>query len=139
MRLRSRIDAAAQPGLPARNPFRFGAVPAARAPVVQRPAPLPSVAETVVQPSAPPITLVGLAEQSIDGAVVRTAVLSMSESLHYVKAGERVGSSYEVVTVGEDVVELKDLVSGTLRTLRPQPYPVIPSVTIPEGGRPGPP
>jgi len=118
MRLRARVDAAARPNPPARNPFRFGAEPVVRrSPQPQSPvaevAPVPNVA-----PTAPPLVLVGLAEQSVDGASVRTAVMSMAQTLYYVKAGDRVGSAYEVVAVEADAVEVKDLVSGATRTIR---------------------
>ena len=63
------------------------------------------------------LTLVGVAEQTVDGETVRTAVLSMSTQLYYVKAGERVGAAYEVVAVEAGAVEVKDLVSGAVRRI----------------------
>jgi hypothetical protein len=117
-RLRARIEAAAAPAPPARNPFRFGSTPPARsaapAPAPLPPAPLP---ESVPAPSAPPLALIGVAEQTIDGQVVRTAILSMGKDLYYVKTGERAGSAYEVVAIDAEGVEVKDLVSGSVRRI----------------------
>ena len=52
----------------------------------------------------------------MSGTPVRTAILSGLGDVFLVKAGEIVASRYEVVAVGADAVELRDL--GTGRTLR---------------------
>jgi hypothetical protein len=118
-RLRMRTEAASTPVPAARNPFRFGSTPPARS-TAPAPAPLPpaSQPEAVAAPSAPPVALIGVAEQTVDGQVVRTAILSMGKDLYYVKAGERAANAYEVVAIDADGVEVKDLVSGSVRRIR---------------------
>jgi hypothetical protein len=67
-----------------------------------------------------PLTLSGIAEDvgpDSDGApLVRTAVLSGLGDVFLAKAGDTILSRYEVVAIGADAVELKDLT--TLRTIR---------------------
>jgi hypothetical protein len=117
-RLRARVDASSRPTPPARNPFRFEAAPASRTTSPRASLPLAVMPEAPAVPSAPAITLVGVAEQTVDGETVRTAVVSMTQQLFYVKAGERIGTAYEVLAVGADSVDVKDLASGSARRVR---------------------
>ena len=67
----------------------------------------------------PPLQLIGIAEKKVGDTLVRTAMLSPgdADALIMAKAGETILGAYEVVAVGVDAVELKDLVTGTSRTL----------------------
>jgi hypothetical protein len=114
-RLQTRLDSAGPMPEPARNPFRFGDPPVARAPVA-RPAPVLTLPPVPAVPPPPALTLSGIAERTRDGQSVRTAIIVAPDKLYFVAAGDRVTSRYEVVAVGTDAVELTDLLD--LTTLR---------------------
>ena len=108
-----------------RNPFRFRDPGASSAAGVRAPgdtAPEPpgngTRPETPPAPPEPPLRLIGMATDEIDGAVVRTAVLSTSQGVALVRAGDNV-AGYEVSSVEADAVELSGA-DGTRRlSLRP--------------------
>lgn len=118
-RLRERLDAAPSPKAPFRNPFSFAERPAP----VTRTTRLPVstvVAEAVpVAPPEPPLELIGIAEKKVGDAMVRTAMLSPgdADALIMAAVGQKILGAYEVIAVGADAVELKDLVTGATRTL----------------------
>jgi hypothetical protein len=114
-RLQTRLDSAGPMPEPARNPFRFGDPPVARAPLA-RPAPALTLPPVPAVPPPPTLTLAGIAERTRDGHTVRTAIIVAPDKLYFVAAGDRVTSRFEVVAVGADAVELKDLLDST--TLR---------------------
>lgn len=115
-RLRVRLeDAAARPRPPERNPFRFGTAPARPAPAVSPLAAVPAPAPAEVLPAAPAVSLIGIAGRTIDGTLVRTAVISMGGTLYYVAAGDAVGTAYDVEAVEAEAVQLRARPSGTPR------------------------
>jgi hypothetical protein len=62
--------------------------------------------------------LIGIAEDKADGGVVRTAMITgEAEDLFLVVRGDSVAGRYEVVAIGADAVELKDLTTGAIRRL----------------------
>jgi hypothetical protein len=109
-RVRERLRPTAAPQQ-TRNLFRFSA-PAAR------PAPPPSVAAAsdtpaAVAPVAPPMRLIGIAEDVTPEGPVRTAIVTASEQLYLVKEGEAVTLRYRVARISTDTIELVDLSDGT--------------------------
>ena len=118
-RLRKRLDSAPSPRAPLRNPFSFAERQAA--PVrATRPAPAPELpAAAPAVPAEPRIQLIGIAEKKVGDTIVRTAMLSPgdADALIMATAGQQILGAYEVVAVSVDAVELKDLVTGTTRTL----------------------
>lgn len=100
---------------PARNPFRFVARPAvvAAAPRIAEPPPGP-LAE---QPGSDllPYTLSGMAADTIDGRLQRTAIISTASDVLFVKEGDHVGR-YVATAVDEHGVELT-AADGTIRRL----------------------
>ncbi|HSL20514.1 MAG TPA: hypothetical protein VK886_03200 [Vicinamibacterales bacterium] len=115
-RLRERLASAPRPAAGGRNPFaldersaRPGAARVAAAMADEIPA-------VVTVPEPPLLVLSGIAEDGAPGATVRTAILSGLGDVFLVKAGDVVASRFEVVAVGADAVELRDL--GTGRTIR---------------------
>ena len=115
-RLRQRLAEQSRFVAPARNPFRFSG-PAAPPPAngAGRVA-TDFVAATIVPraPEPPPIlvpTLVALTEDvGPDGAVVRTAVLSMGDDMAIVKTGQTF-SRFQVQSISATTVELVDVTS----------------------------
>ncbi len=103
-RLGTRVRAEIEYREPARNPFRFSARAIPSAPRDDRrvQAQLADVA-----PPQPALTvrLSGIATDTIDGRPQRTAILSTSSGLVFVREGGAVGE-YRVGTVGEDAVDL---------------------------------
>lgn len=111
-RLRARLGAAPVPADAGRNPFLFA----------QRvlPAPRRTASATMAAPELPldlqpepaPFTLSGIATDDGPDGPARTAVLSGLGDVFLAKAGDTIASRYEVVAVGADAVELRDLASG---------------------------
>ena len=120
-RLRERLAQAPAPREAIRNPFRFAErrSPAARvgratSPTSAAPAPL-VMAPEIREPS---LQLIGVAETKTKDGLVRTAMISGGYSeLMLVTAGQRILGRYEVVAVGADAVELKDVDTGAIRRL----------------------
>jgi hypothetical protein len=117
-RLRARVAAAPEPAGSGRNPFIFHVRPAA-----PRSAPRVSAGSAdemlpaLSIPEPPPLSLSGIAEdEGAEGVRIRTAVLSGLGDVFFAKAGDTILERYEVVAVGADAVELRDLTSG--RTIR---------------------
>ena len=117
-RLRERLAQAPAPREAIRNPFRF----ADRRPAAARPqrtlplaeAPSPAVPEI----REPALQLIGVAETNTKDGPVRTALITGGHSeLMMVTVGQRILSRYDVVAVGADAVELKDLETGVIRRL----------------------
>lgn len=115
-RLRARLAAAPRPADGGRNPFAVEERPASPAPARVRAATIDEFPAVVTVPEPPLLVLSGIAEDGEAGAPVRTAILSGLGDVFLVKAGETVASRFEVIAVGADTVELRDL--GTGRTLR---------------------
>lgn len=119
-KLRKRLEGAPSPKAPFRNPFSFAARPAA-VPRAKTPAAVEPVAfePAPTLPAEPPLQLIGIAEKKVGDAMVRTAMLSPgdADALIMATAGQKILGAYEVVAIGVDAVELKDLVTGAARTL----------------------
>ena len=109
-RLRERLTNPPDYPQPVRDPFRFGARP-------EPPRPKPTVSpaltdRAVVVPPPPALPkLVAIATSVVDGALVRTAVLSVGDDLQIVKAGETY-QKFSIRTIGIDVVEIVEPESG---------------------------
>jgi hypothetical protein len=119
-RLRRRIGTAPAPTGPMRNPFAFDnhedEVHVARR--SSRPVAPPAVTEVAEVSSEPPLSLLGIAEQTTPRGLVRTAMISSGgDDLALVTEGQTLGLRYRVVAVGADAVELKDLLTGATRRL----------------------
>jgi len=103
-RLQSRL--APEPAFrePSRNPFRFGqrVVPRRAERVVA-----PQVQDTLpaIAPVRPAIRLRGIATDTVDGAVQRTAIVTTDAALLLVREGEMAGV-YRVTKIEEETVEL---------------------------------
>jgi hypothetical protein len=69
---------------------------------------VPAAAPVSAASVAPPLKLVGIAEDGPADAVVRTAVLSGLGDLFLVKEGESVGARYQVSVISANSVELVD-------------------------------
>jgi hypothetical protein len=111
-------DAREAPRDGGRNPFRFaGDTRAPREPAPAVPASRLTAPEQPAVPSAPLVSLIGVAERTVNGRTVRVAVLLMGGKVLYASTGERVGGRYEVTGVGADAVELTDLTDGSTRRL----------------------
>jgi len=120
----ARLDAgrgAPRPGLtPARrNPFHFverTAAPGARPTGRRGPAFSTAGAEEVTS-AAPPVRLIGIAEDRSTGALVRTAIVSTADGLFLVKEGERFAHRFEVRQITASGVQLRDVVAAADVTL----------------------
>jgi hypothetical protein len=119
-RLRSRLAHAPEPAGSGRNPFAFDTprvAPPSRPPMLIPAAGSPAAID-IAEP--PPLTLSGIAEEEGAGELAgtrwRVAVLSGFGDVYLARAGDTVLSRFEVVQVGADAAELKDLTTG--RTIR---------------------
>ena len=64
----------------------------------------------------PALELVGVAESTSPEGIVRTAMITGGHNeLMMVTAGQRILGRYDVVAVGADAVELKDVETGGIR------------------------
>jgi hypothetical protein len=118
VRLRERLAQAPAPDFHSRNPFTFAPLRLARAP---SPPTMGTSPETEPVPSvvAPPVlVLMGIAEDTSAEGLRRTAVIGGADNaLYMVIEGETFADRYSVTTIGQDAVELKDLVTGAYRRL----------------------
>jgi hypothetical protein len=121
-RLRARVPAAAGYHAPTRNPFRFARVEESGG---DRPASPPPVED--LPPAAIPqtptlrVTLSGIAENTVAGDVVRTAVISTPDDVLLVKEGDSVAGQYRVTRITADSVELTRASDGVVVRLALQP------------------
>jgi len=115
-RLQARIRRETAYVRPQRNPFQFEAPrPAAetRATIVE---PLPIDLSVPEIHTAPSVTLAGVAEDSLQSGVERTAILSSPTGVLVVRIGDEVLGQYRVAAIEETAVELLSLTDGS--TLR---------------------
>jgi hypothetical protein len=113
-RLHRGVAATAPFEQPRRNPFRFGARPAAAPPAadvetIAAPEPLP-----VQLP--PAITLAAIAIDPVDGGTERTAVLTTPTGIVFAKEGQVVGD-YRVEAIDDDGVDLVSVGDGGVKRL----------------------
>jgi hypothetical protein len=109
-RLQTRVSAETDYQPPARNPFRFGARPAAkptgRASSSERiPDPPAAVSPEPSAPPPPPIRLSGIVTNTVDGVRQRAAVLTTVDGVITAREGETAGA-YRIVRVDEDAVDV---------------------------------
>jgi len=116
-RLRQRLATAPAPQGPIRNPFVFAprAAPRVASAAPRRTAEV--VAEVAATPE-PSLTLLGIAESKTAKGLTRTAVIGTDgDDVLMVTEGEELAARYRVVAIGPDVIELKDLTTGSVRRL----------------------
>jgi hypothetical protein len=105
------------PRNPARNPFQF-VEPSTLA--TQRDAhqgELPLIVPPSPSLREPLPVLVGLAEDQVEGAPIRTAILSYSAETILAREGDELAERYFVERISSDSVILRDLRAGTVLTL----------------------
>ncbi len=110
-RLHARLDAAPRPRAPERNLFEFAAPPTPRVTATSTPTPAPAEPPGL---TAPPFALTGVAENKKDDATERTAILTGDNQIYFAKVGDRVIGLYDVVAVGADAIELREVASGQI-------------------------
>lgn len=118
-RLHERLGPTAAPTR-SRDLFRFGG----RAPkrvtgpgrVRAVPQAVPEAAVPVVPP-APPLSLIGIAEDAVADGVVRTAIVSGLGDVFLVKTGESIRDRYRIGSVSADAVQIIDLATDSASTL----------------------
>ena len=118
-RLKERLAAAPLPPDPLRNPFTFRrAVPAPQTAVRRIVAAVAPEPAPVLVPAEPELVLIGIAEQRIDNAAVRTAVITTAgDELLMVGVGDAVLQRYKVAAISATAAELQDLTTGQVRRL----------------------
>ena len=118
-RLHERLQPVATPREPGRNLFSFGrsksrqAGPARPIRLAEDAGPI----STPTSPAPPPLKLSGIGEDAGPDGVVRTAIISGLDQLFLAKEGESVTLRYRVLRISSDVVELTDLVDGSVLRL----------------------
>jgi hypothetical protein len=114
-RLQDKLRPTTPPRQPGRNLFTYHA-PAPPPPPASKPA--LSEAAVVFAPPVPALKLAGIAEDAdLNGAPVRTAIISSEGQLFMVTEGENVTTRYRVMKISAEVVELLDLEMNTPRRL----------------------
>jgi hypothetical protein len=114
-RLHARIQEVVEYREPSRNPFRFGARIQARPTPAAASAPQPESEPMTTVPARPTllIALAGIAQDTVDGRTVRTAIVSMPDGVQLVKEGDVVAGQYKVGAIGADAVELVRVSDGS--------------------------
>ncbi len=112
-RLRQRLSQEIPAPAPSRDPFRFRVAeppaPAKTSAKVPSPEKLPAPSPNAAPP-APVVlmpTLIGITEETANGVVTRSAVLSMGDDMAIVKAGQTF-ARFIVQTIGPSSVEIVD-------------------------------
>ena len=118
-RLHERLHPTATP-LQTRDLFQYSAARSASAP--SRHAPMaPTPVEASLTPAvvidAPPLKLIGIAEDGQADAVVRTAIVSAPGDVLLVKIGDLVGDRHRVAGISTTAVELVDTADDSRLTL----------------------
>ena len=117
-RLRARLAQAPAPRAAIRNPFRFGDRPATPVRTGRAKVPPPVAVAATPELREPALQLIGVAETSTKEGLVRTAMIAGGyDELMMVTPGQRILGRYEIVTVGADAVELRDVTTGAVRRL----------------------
>jgi hypothetical protein len=115
-RLRERLRPTSAPQLPSRNLFEFSRTTPARAA-----SPVPRDLAEAQAPrtawAAPPLKLVGMAEDPGPEGPVRTAIISGYGQLFLVKEGDRITSRYQVAKISGEAAEIRDLDDNSTLTL----------------------
>ncbi len=116
-RLRERLHPVVEPQHPARNLFQFSS--RAAAPPSRVDPPPPAISETPAQrvPAAPPLKLVGIAEDPGPDGPIRTAIISGLGQMFFVKEGDSIAGRFRVQHLSGEVAELSDLADSTIYRL----------------------
>lgn len=113
-RLHVRIQEVIEYREPSRNPFRFSArIQTLPAPVASAPQPESEPMTSVPARPTLLLALAGIAQDTIDGRTVRTAIMSMPDGVQLVKEGDVVAGQYKVAAIGADAVELVRISDGS--------------------------
>jgi hypothetical protein len=101
---------------PSRNPFRFTqrVRPATAQPRASEPEIFDEPLTEAPQMPSLRVSLTGIAEDTIGGATVRTAVLSTPDDVLLVKEGEMVAGQYKVTAITGTSVELTRVSDGSV-------------------------
>jgi hypothetical protein len=99
---------------PSRNPFRFSEPKQLQRAVV--PAPVVAAPVAPIAPPPPQITLDGIASDTVDDVMQRTAILSTDAGVVLAKEGDQV-AGYRVARVAPDSVELTKVSDGSVLRL----------------------
>jgi hypothetical protein len=111
-RLRAEVGGMPSPMGSGRNPFRFGATErSARAAVPAQHTAAPAEVAADPAPDRPVMQLLGVADDGTGTPRVRTAVIATARQLYLVREGEQIALRFQVLRIGDDAVELRDLVS----------------------------
>lgn len=106
-RLARGLDLQARPGPPSRNPFRFGvATPAPTVAPAASVVPAAAAAPTAAAHAVPSLSLAGIAEDVVEGTIVRTAILSGPSGIVLARVGDVVTEGYRVSSIEAGAVEL---------------------------------
>lgn len=116
-RLQHRLRPDATPRQPGRNLFAFRHAPLPVQAAASAAMPATAPAATPAPLAQTPLSLAGVAEDPGPDGPIRTAVISTAGQVFLVKVGEVVVSRYRVERISPDVVELRDLIDGSLRRL----------------------
>ncbi len=117
-KLRERLAAAPLPDVHGRNPFGFAPAPEPHPGAAPRGTHAAAVDAASLPPPDPELTLMGVAEDTPNGEVKRTAIIGgANDALYMVVQGQTVADRYRVTAIGPDIVELKDLLTGGYRRL----------------------
>ncbi|MGC4084204.1 MAG: hypothetical protein QM736_19365 [Vicinamibacterales bacterium] len=93
-----------------RDLFRFQTRPRPRStPSSQDGRVAPDTTAAVAIPQAPPLALIGVAEDTTADGVVRTAIVSGFNDVFLVKSGETIRDRYRIGPVSADAVQVIDL------------------------------
>jgi hypothetical protein len=116
-RLKERLAEAPAPSTNRRNPFEFSSARVRRArPAASAPPPAPI--DVPMEVREPVLELIGIAESTRPDGPVRTAMITGGHGdLMMVVAGQRILGRYDVVAVGADAVELRDVETAAVRRL----------------------
>jgi hypothetical protein len=116
-RLRERLHPVVEPQNPARNLFQFSSRAAAPPSRVDPPPPDISEAPAPRTPAAPPLKLVGIAEDPGPDGPIRTAIISGLGQMFFVKEGDSIAGRFRVQHLSGEVAELSDLADSTIYRL----------------------
>jgi len=116
-RLRERLRPVVEPQRPARNLFQFSSRAAAPRSRVDPSSPAISDPPAQRAPAAPPLKLVGIAEDPGPDGPIRTAIISGLGQLFFVKEGDSIAGRFRVQQLSSEVAELSDLVDSTIHRL----------------------
>jgi hypothetical protein len=113
-RFRERLHPVIEPQRPARNLFQFSSRAAAPPSRVDPREPAISGLPEQRAPAAPPLTLVGIAEDPGPDGPIRTAIISGLGQLFFVKEGDSIAERFRVQHLSGQGAELSDLADSTI-------------------------